>query len=107
MIEKLRKNLKYTIENNDIYFSYRVIGQKIKVENKNDPYQEYLNFFKDVINKKELNYIEYKKPINIQTLNKSHSQLNIKKNYQFEKDLFKNKKEKNENTKIIIMENID
>ncbi len=107
MIEKLRKNLKYTIENNDIDFSYRVIGQKIKVENKNDPYQEYLNFFKDVINKKELNYIEYKKPINIQTLNKSHSQLNIKKNYQFEKDLFKNKKEKNENTKIIIMENID
>ena len=107
MNEKLQFNLKNTAEEKNVDFNYRVIGQKIKVKNKNDPYKEYLNFYHDLINKKRNKYIEYKKPIDIQSLVKSNSQQIIKTKYQIDNKYLNNQKEKNENTKVIIVENIE
>ena len=107
MNEKLQFNLKNTAEEKNVDFNYRVIGQKIKVKNKNDPYKEYLNFYHDLINKKKNKYIEYKKPIDIQSLVKSNSQQIIKTKYQIDNKYLNNQKEKNENTKVIIVENIE
>ncbi len=107
MNEKLRFNLKNSIDEKNVDFNYRVIGQKIKVKNKNDPYKEYLNFYHDLINKKKNKYIEYKKPIDIQSLVKSNSQQIIKTKYQIDNKYLNNQKEKNENTKVIIVENIE
>ena len=49
MNEKLRFNLKNTIDDKNVDFNYRVIGQKIKVKNKNDPYKEYLDFYHEFL----------------------------------------------------------
>ena len=73
----------------------------------NDPYKEYLDFYHDLINKKKNKYIEYKKPIDIQSLVKSNSQQIIKTKYQIDNKYLNNQKEKNENTKVIIVENIE
>ncbi len=107
MNEKLRFNLKNSIDEKNVDFNYRVIGQKIKVKNKNDPYKEYLDFYHDLINKKNENNIEYKKPINIQNLVKSNSQQIMKTKYQLDNKYLNNQKEGNENTKVIVVENIE
>ena len=107
MNEKLRFNLKNTIDDKNVDFNYRVIGQKIKVKNKNDPYKEYLDFYHELINKKSDNNIEYKKPIDVQNLVKSNSQENIKTKFQLANKYFNNQNDKNENTKVIVVENIE
>ncbi len=108
IVEKLKQNLKNSKENT-FEFNYEVVGQKVKKNNKDNAYKEYLDFFRNIINK-DYNSQKNEKTIKIKKLQKSNSQENINSKVLHLKKLLKykkNLKEENEesnNTKLIVIE---
>ncbi len=111
IVEKLKQNLKNSKENT-FEFNYEVVGQKVKKNNKDNAYKEYLDFFRNIINK-DYNSQKNEKTIKIKKLQKSNSQENINSKVLHLKKLLKykkNLKEENEesnNTKLIVIESLE